>query len=143
MSALAKRLDVGGDVAEELDELAESEASGEVEGPPLHRARRGPSEVFSVRLPAAEAAQLREAADKEGMSPGALIRRLALSALGKESQVPDVPNLTHQQAEQLFRETLEAAAERAILKVTTVEQGLNLRRRMVHNTLRDRDRHLA
>jgi len=68
--------------AEELEELAEAEARGDVESPQLHPTRgNGRSEVFSVRLPEAAAAELRRRAEAEGVSAGALLRQWALASV--------------------------------------------------------------
>ncbi|SRR6266550_556221 len=125
--------------AEELEALAEAEARGDVESPLLHPARgSGRSEVFSVRLPEAAAAELRRRAEAEGVSAGVLLRQWALGALTGQ----DRPLLTHKQAELLFRETLQRAAEEAIESVAdaaaATRTGINLGPRMVHRRLRER-----
>ena len=123
--------------AEELEALADAEARGEVDSPSLHPAR-GASEVFSVRLPEAAAAELRRLAEAEGISAGQLLRRWALGALTGKGQ----PILSHQQAETLFRETLHRAAAEAMESVSSaaavVRPGPNIGPPLVHQRLRER-----
>ena len=125
--------------AQELDELAEAEARGEVDSPHLRRARTGRSEVFSVRLPEDAAAELHRVAKAEGVSAGIVLRQWALNALTGS----DAPMLTHKQAEQLFRETLQEAASQAVDSLTSAaaiagRTGLNLGPRLVHDRARNR-----
>ena len=129
--------------AQELDELAEAEARGEIDSPPLRRARSGRSEVFSVRLPEDAAAELHRVAEAEGVSAGIVLRQWALSALTGSA----APILTHQQAEQLFRETLQEAASQAVDSLTVAatiagRTGLNLGPQLVYDRARDRNRRL-
>lgn len=120
--------------ADELEGLADAEARGEVERPALHRAQ--PSEVFSVRLPTNVAVELRRQAQAENVSAGVLLRRWALAALVGDSG----RTMTHQQAEQLFRETLQRAAVEVIKSVNDAPRrsGLNLGPRLVQQSLRER-----
>jgi hypothetical protein len=118
----------------ELESLAAAEARGEVDTPRLHRAR--PSEVFSVRLPENAADELRRRAQVEGVSAGVLLRRWALGVLTGDSGEA----LTHQQAEELFRETLQRAAVEVITSVSDAPRrsGLNLGPRLVQQSRRER-----
>lgn len=129
---------------DEFDELAEAEARGEVDSPPLHRSRAGRSEVFSVRLPESAAIELRRRAELEGVSAGVVLRQWVLSAL----TAPPEPTMTHQQAMALFRETLQEATFQAVDSATAAvvaagRSGLNLGPKLVHDRARDRNRRLA
>ena len=131
-------------LSHELDELAEAEARGEVDSPPLRRARTGRYEVFSVRLPEEAAAELHRVASSEGVSAGVVLRQWALNALTGSA----APMLTHKQAEQLFRETLQEAASQAVDSLTAAagaagRTGLNLGPRLVHDRARDRHRRVG
>lgn len=136
MAARAARAEVPEEIerAEELERLTEAEERGEVERPPMHRAR--PSEVFSVRLPEPAAAELRRLADEEGVSAGILLRRWALTVLTGDGG----EWLNRQQAEDLFRDALQRAAVEMMSKVVEREPlaGVNLGPRLVHRSLRDR-----
>ncbi len=127
---------------DEFDELAEAEARGEVDSPPLHRSRAGRSEVFSVRLPESAAIELRRRAELEGVSAGVVLRQWILSAL----TAPPEPTMTHQEAMSLFRETLQEATFQAVYSATAAaasRSGLNLGPKLVHDRARDRNRRLA
>lgn len=128
------------DDARELEELAEQEADGTVDGPPMARSTSAAaSEVFSVRLPNDAAAALQAAAAEQGISPGVLLRSIALRELTGDSCQGA---LTYKQAEELFRETLARAATQTLGKVSgpadTKARGVNLGPARVHQKLKHR-----
>jgi len=144
MGAVERRSEGDEQVAgvDEFDELADAEARGELDSPPLHRSRAGRSEVFSVRLPESASIELRRRAELEGVSAGVVLRQWALSAL----TAPPEPTMTHQEAMTLFRETLQEATFQAVDSAAAVVAGhsrLNLGPKLVHDRARDRNRRLA
>lgn len=82
--------------AAEAKSVADAEKRGERLPAPGQRARRQAAEasqVYSVRIPVARLAQLRQLADERGVAPTALLRQFVLERLDRET-APVVQPLT-------------------------------------------------
>jgi aryl-alcohol dehydrogenase-like predicted oxidoreductase len=129
------------ELADELDQLAEAEARGETEGPALHAPARPASQVYSLRLPLHAADHLQQLADRDGVTPGVLVRQWVLQRLGVAT-ASESAAVSKEQATDLFREALDRAARETLADFARAiqpregvnigsERGANIGRRLV------------